>query len=76
MNKEQFQEEIEQFVRLYCADYAKGQVSPRSFLLALKRAEEVSRERNAEEILHFEGLKKGVQDASRVRKQELMEDYP
>jgi hypothetical protein len=63
------------WVPTHLAD-AKGQVSPRSFLLALKRAEEVSRERNAEEILHFEGLKKGVQDASQVRKQELMEDYP
>lgn len=55
---------------------AQGRVSPHSFLLALKHAETYSRENGAEEILHYEGLLKGVQVASHVRSQELMEDYP
>lgn len=57
---------------------AKGQVSPRSFLLALKTAHAVTRERAAKEgkLLHFDGIKQGVQEASLIRRQELEEDYP
>ena len=55
---------------------AKGQVSPRSFLLAIKRGETASRERTGPQVLYWEGIKQGVQQASRVRLQELQEDYP
>jgi hypothetical protein len=55
---------------------AKGQVSPRSFLLAIKRGETASRERTGQQVLYWEGIKQGVQQASRVRLQELQEDYP
>lgn len=54
---------------------AKGQVSPRSFMLALKHAAHASEDRNASDPLHFEGIKRGVQEASQVRLQELREDY-
>lgn len=54
---------------------ARGEITPRSFLVALKRAEEKSRERHADEILHYDGIKYGVQRASAVRLQELREDY-
>lgn len=54
---------------------AKGQVSPRSFLLALKEAERYTRERGIDQAIHFEGVKQGVQIASKVRREELQEDY-
>jgi hypothetical protein len=54
---------------------AHGKVSPRSFLLALRRAAE-----NTFSIGEFalspEGLKIGVQEASRQRIEEIQEDYP
>ena len=55
---------------------AKGQVSPRSFLLALRTAETVSRQRGGKEVIHYEGLKEGVREASTIRISELREDYP
>jgi hypothetical protein len=55
---------------------AKGQVSPRSFLIAIREAQRETRMRGHKEVLHWEGIKRGVQDASRVRVQELGEDYP
>lgn len=55
---------------------AKGQVSPRSFLIAIREAQRNTRSRGHREVLHWEGIKTGVQDASRVRVQELGEDYP
>lgn len=55
---------------------AKGQVSPRSFLIAIREAQRDTLARGHKEVLHWEGIKKGVQDASRVRVQELGEDYP
>jgi len=57
---------------------AKGQVSPRSFLVALKQARTVTQRHypEAEVLLHYEGIKKGVQEASRLRLRELQEDYP
>ncbi len=55
---------------------AKGQVSPRSFLIAIREAQRDTLSRGHREVLHWEGIKTGVQDASRVRVQELGEDYP
>jgi len=55
---------------------AKGQVSPRSFLIAVREAQRETLARGHKEVLHWEGIKRGVQDASRVRVQELGEDYP
>ena len=55
---------------------AKGQVSPRSFLLAVKRALQVSEDKASERVLHYDGIKAGVIKASEIRLQELKEDYP
>ena len=55
---------------------ANGNVSPRSFLIALRRAQESSRDRGSGEVLHYEGIKDGVRQASDVRLAELLEDYP
>ncbi|MCK9504246.1 MAG: hypothetical protein M0Q95_08685 [Porticoccaceae bacterium] len=54
---------------------ARGRVTPRSFLLAIKHAQQESESGNYSEPLHYEGIKKGVAHASRVRLQELKEDY-
>lgn len=55
---------------------AKGQVSPRSFLIAVRDAQRETQARGHGEVLHWEGIKRGVQSASSVRVQELREDYP
>ncbi|HSH49489.1 MAG TPA: hypothetical protein VK991_12965 [Halomonas sp.] len=57
---------------------AKGQISPRSFLVTLKQAHTITERHHAEAnvLLHFEGIKRGVQEASRIRLRELQEDYP
>ncbi|SFM50361.1 hypothetical protein SAMN05421721_107127 [Ectothiorhodospira mobilis] len=57
---------------------AKGQISPRSFLVALKKAQTITERRYPGEgvLLHFEGIKQGVQEASSIRLAELREDYP
>ena len=57
---------------------AKGQVSPRSFLIAMKKAQTITERRYAAEgvLLYFEGIKQGVQEASSIRLAELREDYP
>ncbi len=55
---------------------AKGQVSPRSFLIAIREAQRCTRSQGHKEVLHWEGIKKGVQNASKVRVTELAEDYP
>lgn len=57
---------------------AHGRVSPRSFLVALRKAAEDSETRysNHEFALHYESIKRGVQAASQVRVNELKEDYP
>jgi len=57
---------------------AKGQISPRSFLVALKQAHTMTERYHGDTplLLHFEGIKHGVQEASRVRLRELKEDYP
>lgn len=57
---------------------AQGQATPRSFLTAIRNAAEESiyRYRDSEFPLHYEGLKLGVQAASRIRIDELEEDHP
>jgi len=55
---------------------AYGQASPRSFLTALKTAA-MFREKAAPSFpLHHDGLKQGVQEASKIRVNEIEEDYP
>lgn len=56
----------------------EGRVSPRSFLKALRTAAENTTEWNPdyEYALHFDSIKRGVQEASRIRVAELKEDYP
>jgi hypothetical protein len=55
-----------------------GQVSPRSFLSALRRAAEVTEERFVQSAnpLHPDGIREGVQAASQIRVQEIAEDLP
>jgi hypothetical protein len=55
-----------------------GQVSPRSFLRALTEAQDISSTRFAghEHALHWEGIRQGVQAASRIRVGEVEEDLP
>ncbi len=55
---------------------AKGQVSPRSFLLALKESSYLSSSKANQLALHYEAIKSGVTKASEIRIQELKEDYP
>lgn len=53
-------------------------VSPRSFLKALKQAAEDTIERYPahSNALHYDSIKRGVQEASKIRVAELKEDYP
>ena len=57
---------------------AEGKVGPRSFLAALKTAAVNTRERHLEHdyALHFDSIKLGVHEASRIRVEEFQEDYP
>lgn len=57
---------------------ARGMVSPRSFIAALRKAAEDTAERypDHDHALHYESVKRGVQTASRIRVRELREDYP
>jgi hypothetical protein len=54
------------------------QVSPRSFLSALRRAAEETAERYPHHpyALHWEGIRVGVQAASKIRVEEVKEDLP
>jgi len=65
------------WVPLHLAD-AKGRISPRSYLLAFKRASEDTEERFPEHgrALHFRAVQQGVVHASQVRVEEICEDYP
>ncbi|MEP0774826.1 MAG: hypothetical protein HRF46_10760 [Acidobacteriota bacterium] len=56
---------------------ARGEVSPRSFLAALRAAAEDSQQRYPDHpwALHYESIKRGVQAASKIRVRELKEDY-
>lgn len=53
-----------------------AQVSPRSFLQALREAADDTTIRQYEYPLHYESIKKGVQKASGIRVREMKEDYP
>lgn len=55
-----------------------GQVSPRTFLTALARANEITSTRFAGHnlALHWDGIRQGVQAASQVRVREITEDMP
>lgn len=55
----------------------QGFTSPRSFLVAIRKAAEDSLEKyaNHDFALHYESIKKGVQKASEIRVQEIAEDY-
>lgn len=57
---------------------AIGRISPRSFLLAFKRAAEFTRERHPDHgsALHYEAIQQGVTAASEIRVSEIKEDYP
>lgn len=57
---------------------ARGKVSPRSFLAALRAAagDTTTRHPGHTYALHFESVKRGVQVASKIRVRELREDYP
>ena len=55
---------------------ARRQVSPRSFLAALRHAASDSSKRDYEYALHYESIKRGVQEASKIRVHEMQEDYP
>jgi hypothetical protein len=51
------------------------QVSPRSFLAALRHAAD-DNPRDYGFALHYESIKKGVREASKIRVKEMEEDYP
>ncbi len=57
---------------------ARGRTSPRSFLIALRVAASDTDTRYPEHqfALHYESIKRGVQEASKIRVNELKEDYP
>jgi len=52
------------------------QASPRSFQAALRMAASSPVPSSWESALHFDGIKKGVQQASEIRVREVEEDYP
>lgn len=54
----------------------RRQVSPRSFLAALRYAAGDSPRSGYEYAVHYESIKKGVQEASKIRVREMQEDYP
>ena len=56
----------------------QGQASPRSFLAAIRKAAEDSRQHHGDYqlALHYDSLKRGVQAASTIRIAELAEDHP
>jgi hypothetical protein len=55
---------------------AGGQVSPRSFLAAIHYAAKDNPRTEYEYPLYYESIKRGVQEASRIRVREMQEDYP
>jgi len=65
------------WVPLHLAD-AKGRISPRSYLLAFKKAAEETSERWPEHgrALHYKAVQQGIVKASEVRVAEISEDYP
>mgnify|MGYP005849569949 CR=1 FL=1 len=65
------------WIPLHLAD-AKGRISPRSFLLAFKKAAEHTAQYRPEHplALHYGAIQQGVVKASEVRVDEINEDYP
>lgn len=55
---------------------AADQVSPRSLLAAVRKAAEESAAHGDKHSLHCEAIKRGVQEASRIRVAELKDDFP
>ncbi len=55
---------------------AHRQVSPRSFLAALRHAAQDSPRTDYRFALYYESIKRGVREASRIRVREMQEDYP
>jgi len=55
---------------------ARRQVSPRSFLAALRHAASDNPKPDYDYPLHYESIKRGVQEASKIRVREMQEDYP
>ena len=55
---------------------AYRQVSPRSFLAALRHAAQDQPREGYPYALFYESIKRGVQEASRIRVREMQEDYP
>ena len=57
---------------------AHARVSPRSFIAALRTAahDAADRHPNYDHALHYDSIKRGVQEASKIRVRELREDYP
>ncbi|MFH1136076.1 MAG: hypothetical protein V1816_08305 [Pseudomonadota bacterium] len=56
----------------------RGRTSPRSFLAGIRGAAEDSLNRYPDHrhALHYESIKRGIQNASEIRVSELAEDYP
>jgi hypothetical protein len=65
------------WIPLHLAD-AKGRISPRSYLLAFKKAAEYTAETRPDHTLalHYTAIQQGVVKASTVRVDEIGEDYP
>jgi hypothetical protein len=55
---------------------ARRLVSPRSILAALRHAAGDASRQNYKYAIHYESIKTGVQEASKIRGQEMLEDYP
>jgi hypothetical protein len=55
---------------------AHGQASPRSFLTAIRTAAETPTPSGWAYALYYGSIHKGVQDASQLRVNEILEDYP
>lgn len=57
---------------------SEGRVSPRSFLVALRNAAGDTADEYPDHhfALHYDSIKRGVQEASKLRVSELREDYP
>jgi len=54
----------------------RKQVSPRSFLTAVLHASKQPKKSDYPYPIHYEAIKKGVQEASKIRVTEIEEDYP
>lgn len=55
---------------------ASGQVSPRSFLAAIHHAAGYNPRTDYDYPIYYDSIKRGVQEASRIRVLEMQEDYP